>query len=219
MLLGTLKRRGGRAALWLVVGLYRRARPGAAAGYLLKRGKAGVQGGPRLGEADEMVYVPPDAAGFVHVRLRGLWHTEGFAELRNLVEKAGPQANAALDADFVPAPSSLDRLTLVFLNAPPPAAPAIPPPPKGKAPNAPRKNAQPPKGGFPPPPPLPAGGPAFGGDFLPIGPDLKVVVLLAFSAPFDAARVRAAYLNEGTQKKVGDREYRRPPGPPRTSNT
>jgi prepilin-type processing-associated H-X9-DG protein len=203
MLLGTLKRRGGRAALWLVVGLLIGGAVGATTAYLMKRGKAGVQGGPRLGEAAEMAYVPADCAGFVHLRLRDLWHTEGFAELRNVVEKAGPHARAALDENFVPAPSSIDRLTLVFVTAPPA------PPPGGAAPVVPpRKGNQLPKGGFLPPPPAPADGGGFAGDVFPgLGGDLKVVVLLAFNAPFDAAKVRDTYLKNGTQKKVGDREY------------
>ena len=88
MLFGTLQRRGGRAALWLVVGLLVGGTIGAAATYLVKRGKAGIPGGPRLGEATEMAYIPPDAAGFIHIRLRDVWHTEGFAELRKIIEKA-----------------------------------------------------------------------------------------------------------------------------------
>ena len=151
MLLGALKRRGGRAALCLVVGLLVGGAAGAAAVYLVKRGKAGIEGGPRLGEAAEMAHVPADAAGFVHIRLRDVWHTEGFAELRKIVEKAGPQAKATLDESFVPAPSSIDRMTLVFFKVPK----ATEPPPKFPVQKGP--NGQPKKGPPIPPPPPPAG--------------------------------------------------------------
>lgn len=226
MLLGTLQRRGGRAALWLVVGLLIGGTVGAAATYLLKRGKAGIPGGPRLSEATEMSYVPPDSAGFIHIRLRDVWNTEGFAELRKIIEQAGPQAKAAIDESFVPAPSTIDRMTLVFVKTPPrtDVAPPPMPGPGPKGPNQPRKNAQPKKGGLappppPPPPPLPGKlpigpvgpvGPAggFAGDVLPdFGGGMKVVVVLAFTTPFDAAKVRDTYLKAGVQKKVGDREY------------
>src|SRR5438132_457663 len=100
MLLGTLKRRGGRAALWLVVGLLVGGAVGAATTYFLKQGKKGVSGGPRLGEAKELDLVPGEASGFVHVRLRGLWDTEGFAEIRKIIDAAGPQAKKALDESF-----------------------------------------------------------------------------------------------------------------------
>ncbi len=222
MLLGTVKRRGGRAALWLLVGLLVGGAAGAGVMYVLKKGKDGIPGGPRLGDADEMVHVPGDAAGFVHVRLRGLWDTEGFSEVRKLVDAAGPQAKKALDESFVPAPSSLDRMTLVFLKAPPkaggpagaggPAAPpeVLPVPKKGPVP---RQNARQPKAGFPPPPlggppPVPGGFIPPIGDIVPsIGSDLKVVVLLAFNAPFDPEQVRSAHAKNAITKKAGEREY------------
>lgn len=228
------KRRGGRAALWLVVGLLVGGTAGALGTYLVKRGKAGIPGGPRLGAADEMVLVPGEASGFVHVRLRDIWNTEAFTEFRKIVDKAGPQAKAILDADFVPAPSSLDRVTVVFLNSPAQPAPGRneAPAPKTKEPTKPRQNAQPPKGkgGFqppppPPPPPLPGKGgqppvvpqppPRAGGfdDLLPNLPtprlpgDLHVVAILAFSAPLDAEKVRSTYFSEGNKKTIGGRDY------------
>ncbi len=233
MLSSTLARRGGRAALWLVVGLLVGGTAGALGAYLLKRGKAGIPGGPRLGPAEEMMLIPGEASGFIHVRLRDVWNTEGFTEFRKIVDKAGPQAKAVLDDNFVPAPSSIDRLTLVFVSSPAPKqAPVVPketaPAPKlGKEPTQPRKNAQPPKGkgGFQPPPlPLPGkdGLPPFepppprvGGidNFLPdfptpsLGGDLNVVVILAFSAPFDANKVRDTYFKNAEKKTVGSREY------------
>ncbi|MBN9119139.1 MAG: DUF1559 domain-containing protein [Planctomycetes bacterium] len=191
MLLGTLRRRGGRAALWLVVGLLVGGAAGAATTYFLKQGKKGVPGGPRMGKADEMDLVPGEAAGFVHIRLRGLWDSESFAEVRKIIDAAGPQAKAALDESFVPAPSTLDRMTLVFLKVPPAAEP------KGKFP--------------PPPPPGPGGFGPFGGidNIVPpnLGGDTKAVVLLAFSSPFDPEKVRASHVKNAAAKKVGDREY------------
>ncbi|MBM3982749.1 MAG: DUF1559 domain-containing protein [Planctomycetes bacterium] len=229
------KRRGGRAALWLVVGLLVGGTAGALGTYLVKRGKAGIPGGPRLGAADEMVLVPGEATGFVHVRLRDIWNTEAFTEFRKIVDKAGPQAKAMLDADFVPAPSSLDRITVVFLSSPP-APPPAPPVPVAPVPNRkdtqPRQNAQPPKGkgGFqppppPPPPPLPGKGgqppfvaepqPPRGGldNLIPNLPtpslpgDLRVVAILAFSAPFEAEKVRNTYFREANKATIGGRDY------------
>src|SRR5262245_16554515 len=115
MLRGTLKRRG-RAAILLLIGLLVGGAAGAGAVYLLKRGKAGIPGGPRLGPAEELNMVPASAGGFVHIRLRDLWHTEGFAEFRKIVERAGPDALKALDEGFVPAPSTIDCMTLVFMR-------------------------------------------------------------------------------------------------------
>jgi hypothetical protein len=188
MLLGTLKRRGGRAALWLVVGLLIGGAAGAGTVYFLKQGKRGVSGGPRLGDAEELKFVPGEATAFVHIRLRGLYDSEALAEVRKIVDAAGPQAKAALDDSFVPAPSTLDRLTLVFIKIPPA------PPTKGKA--------------APPPPKV--GGPLGAiGDILPanLGSDTKVVALLAFSAPFEADKVTKAHTKNAVAKKIGDREY------------
>jgi hypothetical protein len=206
MLLGTLRRRGGRAALLLLVGMIVGGAIGAATVYVLKRGKAGIAGGPRLGEANEMSLVPAEAAGFVHIRVRALWDTEAFAEARKIIDAAGPQAKATLDESFVPAPSTIDRVTLVFVKAPAPVevpkdgpkGPGVPPK-KG-----PRKNAQRPAppvgGGFAPP--------RDDFDFLSeLDKDMKVVVLLAFNAPYDAAKIRSAHLKDPAPQKQGEREY------------
>src|SRR4051812_15163799 len=61
--------------------------------------------------ATDLSLVPADAVGFVHLRLAALWRNEMFPELRKTVEKAGPRALAALDVQFVPAPSTFDRAT------------------------------------------------------------------------------------------------------------
>jgi hypothetical protein len=183
MLLGTFRRRGGRAALWLVVGLIVGGLAGAAVTYVLKRGKAGIEGGPRLGDADEFAFVPPDAAGFVHVRARGIWNDPSMAEVRKMVEAAGPQAKAALDDGFVPAPSTLDRLTVVLVKPPTEAKGGKGPPAGG--------------GNFDP----------FAGDFGAAADDVKPVLLLTFNAAFDAAKVREAHAKAAVAKKAADKEY------------
>jgi hypothetical protein len=169
----------------LLIGLLIGGAAGAGAMYVLKvRGKAGIPGGPRLGEAKELDLVPPDAAGFVHVRLRDVWHTEGFAEFRKLIEKAGPEALAELDEGFAPAPSTIDRLTVVFFRAPGERQPQAPPP-VGKTQ---------PKGPFPKLPPKPP-------------PVIDTLLILTFTAPYSQDKVRDAYLKDAQSKKQGDKEY------------
>ena len=63
------------------------------------------------GTPADLALVPADATGFVHIRLADVWKNEMFAEFRKTFEKAGPKALAALDAQFVPAPSTIDRGT------------------------------------------------------------------------------------------------------------
>jgi hypothetical protein len=60
----------------------------------------------------DLSMVPADAVGFAHVRLADIWKHEMFAGFRKTWEKAGPKALAALDAQFVPAPSTINRATL-----------------------------------------------------------------------------------------------------------
>jgi prepilin-type processing-associated H-X9-DG protein len=61
----------------------------------------------------------------VHVRLADIWNSEAWSEMRQLLLKAGPQALQAFNQRFVPAPSSLDRLTVVVLLLSEKAPPAI----------------------------------------------------------------------------------------------
>jgi hypothetical protein len=60
--------------------------------------------------------VPQDAAAFVHIRLADLWKAGELKELRELLALAGPQALHGLDGQFVPAPSTIERVTWVFLT-------------------------------------------------------------------------------------------------------
>ncbi len=64
----------------------------------------------------DLALVPGNAAGFVHVEVAKVWKTDAMAEMRKIVERAGPKALAALDADYKPKPSTLDRVTLVMLS-------------------------------------------------------------------------------------------------------
>ncbi|VTU02151.1 Secreted protein containing DUF1559 OS=Rhodopirellula sallentina SM41 GN=RSSM_03172 PE=4 SV=1: SBP_bac_10 [Gemmataceae bacterium] len=70
---------------------------------------AAAQPGPAL--PADLALVPPDAVGFVHVRAADLWKSDALAGFRQTFEKAGPKALAALDEQFVPKISTLDRMT------------------------------------------------------------------------------------------------------------
>jgi hypothetical protein len=64
----------------------------------------------------DLALVPGNAVAFVHVKLADVWKADTFKEARDLLEKAGPKAFAALDDQFVPAPSSVARGTVVVLQ-------------------------------------------------------------------------------------------------------
>ena len=78
--------RCGKTLLWLLVGLLIGGAAGAAAVYVLKKGKAGIPGGPRLGNAEEVSMIPADSLGFVHIRARDLWKTEELADFRKVLD-------------------------------------------------------------------------------------------------------------------------------------
>lgn len=63
----------------------------------------------------DLAAVPSDAAAFVHVRVAELWKGDAMREVRNLVKKAGPDALRTFDQRFLPAPSSIDRVTVIVL--------------------------------------------------------------------------------------------------------
>jgi hypothetical protein len=63
----------------------------------------------------DLALVHPDALGFVHVRLADLWKHEAMKDARKLFEKAGPKALGALDEQFTPKPSTVERVTTVVL--------------------------------------------------------------------------------------------------------
>jgi hypothetical protein len=57
--------------------------------------------------------VPSDALVFVHLRIADIWKSESLKGMRESIAKAGEKALAGFDKRFLPAPSSIDRLTLV----------------------------------------------------------------------------------------------------------
>jgi prepilin-type processing-associated H-X9-DG protein len=61
----------------------------------------------------DLAAVPGSAVGFVHVRVAELWKGEALKDVRALVAKAGPKYLEMLDQRFVPAPSSVERVTLI----------------------------------------------------------------------------------------------------------
>jgi hypothetical protein len=191
MLRGVRRRRSGGAWLWLLLGLLLGGAVGGGVVWVLKREKGvGIPGGVRLGGADELALVPTDAIGFVHVRARDLWLSEPMAELRKTIEKAGPDALARFDSEFVPAPSTLDRATLVLFSGPK-AGPA-----NGTVPQ-------------------PGNQPKFPPNFEPVGnkPFIKLpervepVGILVFTAPYDAEKFRANTLPAAVEKDVAGRKY------------
>jgi hypothetical protein len=63
----------------------------------------------------DLALVPANAAGFIHIRGADLWKSDIFASFRKTFESAGPKAIATIDRDFVPKPSTFDRLTAFVL--------------------------------------------------------------------------------------------------------
>jgi len=165
--------------LWLLVGLLLGGAAGAGAVYVLKRGKNGIPGGPRLGAAEEVSMIPADSIAFVHIRARDIWKSEELADFRKVLDRAGPDALNILDEGFVPKPSTMDRATLVVLAGPP----------KGNRPGAPGLGA-------------PDHGP-------PITPPENplVIGILSFTAEFDANQVKAAYFPDADGKKENGKEF------------
>src|SRR5581483_20672 len=71
-----------------------------------------------LSTADEqpadLAMVPADSVFFAHVRLQDLYMGEQFKLFLDVISKADPKALAAYDRMFFPAPSSLDRVTIIW---------------------------------------------------------------------------------------------------------
>src|SRR5262245_7593755 len=64
----------------------------------------------------DLAAVPGGAIGFLHIHAADLWKSAPLKDLRNVLQKAGPQALQAFDQRFVPSPSTIDRVTIVMLN-------------------------------------------------------------------------------------------------------
>jgi hypothetical protein len=193
--------RAARAVLALLVGLVAGGWVGGGLVWVFNRSKntpPGEVATVSLAPADEFDLIPADAAGFVHVRAAELWKTDAMADYRKVVGKAGDDALKALDDGFVPAPSTLDRATLVAIAKPggprfnPIQPPVFIPPGKGGL-------VQPKKGGFGPPAGMAA-------PVVPDAPEVDAVFLLTFNTPFDPAKVREANLPKGIKQVAGDHE-------------
>lgn len=115
-----------------------------------------AQSGDKL--PSDLALVPGDALGFAHVRVADIWKSDPMKDLRKVLERAGPTAFATLDADFTPAPSTVDRVTTVLL------------PFKDK-------------------------------------PEPRMVTILTFTKPFEAARVKKQYLPKGEELKANGKAY------------
>ncbi len=70
---------------------------------------------PMAAVGSDLAAVPGDALGFVHVRVADVWKTDAMADIRKVFDKAGAKALGELDAQFVPAPSTIERVTMVVL--------------------------------------------------------------------------------------------------------
>jgi hypothetical protein len=131
----------------------------AAAGILITRPAAPLVAQPGDNKASpELALVPGAAVGFAHVRVADIWKSDPIKDLRKILERAGPTAFATLDADFTPAPSTLDRITTVLL------------PFKDK-------------------------------------PEPRMVTILTFTKPFDAAQVKRQYMPRGEELKANGKTY------------
>ena len=73
----------------------------------------------------DLAAVPGNAIGFVHIRAADLWKCDALKDFRKMIEKAGPKALQQFDDRFVPAPSTIDRIT-VFVLMPSDAGPEPP---------------------------------------------------------------------------------------------
>jgi hypothetical protein len=75
--------------------------------------------------AKDLSLIPGGALGFAHVRVADVWGSDSMADVRKFIKKAGPVAFETLDADFTPAPSSLDCVTAVMLPFSKPEQPEL----------------------------------------------------------------------------------------------
>jgi hypothetical protein len=64
----------------------------------------------------ELAAVPPGAIGFIHLRAADLWKSDALKELRASMLRAGPAALKAFNDRFVPAPSTIDCVTVIILD-------------------------------------------------------------------------------------------------------
>ena len=139
-----------------------------------------------LPAADEFDLIPADAAGFAHVRAADLWKTDALAEYRRVVGKAGDDAAQGARRGLRPRPVHPrpgDRGGALQTRHSEGAARHRLPPAEGRA-------------GSSSPRPLPVDS----------RPDLDVVGILTFSAPFDPVKVREANLPKAVKFIAGEAE-------------
>lgn len=77
-------------------------------------GPAALQAGDAPAAPAELSMAPADAIVFVHLRLADMWKSDLLKEWRSTLLKAGDDALAAIDKRFIPAPSTIDRLTVAL---------------------------------------------------------------------------------------------------------
>lgn len=206
MLRGVQRHRGGGAFLWLLMGILLGGTVGAAAVYLVVKREKGPGGNPRLGQAEELAMVPTDAVAFVHIRARDLWKSEILTEFRSIVEKAGPEALTMLDEGFTPAPSSLDRVTLVLLQNP--TQPANPIPQPKQEPNKQPTPPVIPKKSPPKTPQVPGVPEPLNAKPLFEFPDkIEPIGIFVFSTSYDEGKVKATLVPNAETKEIGKKTY------------
>jgi len=193
----TRNHRAARVALALLGGLLVGGWIGGGLVWILNRNKfkdPNTVGDVALAKANELDLVPADAAGFAHARLADIWRTEAFAEFRKVLEKAGPDAIKAFDEGFVPAPSSIDRATLVVIQAPVTTRPIVTPKKAGNVLTV------------PPPPPLPKPG-----EKAPLKTPVRTepapIVILAFASPFNESQVLDANFPNAVAEEAGAKKF------------
>jgi hypothetical protein len=62
----------------------------------------------------DLALVPTDAVAFFHFRAADLWKSDALADLRLLVDKAGPDVLKQFRQRYAPDPATIDRITLVL---------------------------------------------------------------------------------------------------------
>jgi Protein of unknown function (DUF1559) len=71
-----------------------------------------MAGGEKL--PTDLALVPGDGMAFAHVRLGDIWQSEYLSDWRKTIKMAGAKSLSAFNSRFFPAPSSLERITLVM---------------------------------------------------------------------------------------------------------
>jgi hypothetical protein len=89
----------------------------AAVLFVLSSGDIARAQEPAEALAPALALVPSVAAGFMHIRVADLLQSAALAELRGILAKAGPQAWQLFEQKYVPAPSQIESVTVIYLTA------------------------------------------------------------------------------------------------------